>query len=290
MPTLGDLIQIKGNIEQLGATGRDIKAIARALTPESALHAKVEATNKLIENKKSSAEASSSLKLVQTIDPEPFTPVDDGTQSNIHPPNTIRFIIELLKYNIDDKGIISETPFIPNLTDNDNLTEYRLNYKGKTNFNNQGEVMFWATLDSCNETVSPEWEPELFFGRTEKMYRLPSAERTLDLNFVIPSYTDKEQEILIKKLNYLTQLCYPGSIDSSTLGRQPPFIRLTIGNLYTRHLGIITNLSKGFISNNTPWQTENEQPLFVDISMGVTLLKQDIEQPTFNTTFHEFIK
>ncbi len=289
MPKLKDIIRSKSELEKLIASANDIKAIIRNTTiPGAALKAKNEAQIEALREKEIVNQNFVKWSYKPPTTPQIEIP-DVGTQSRTHPDNTLRFIFELLKY-IPTKSGAKEISFIPNLEGID--TEYRLDYKKSKfdKFTPRNSVMFWATLSSISEGNSPEWLPTEFFGRTEKMYKISTTDRTLSLAFTLASFTEEEVNINIKKLNFLTQCVYPGPIESTVFGRQSPFIRLTLGNLYKQHLAIITTLDVDLFQDNIPWDTEKEVPLVIGVTTSITLLFQDKEQPTFNSTFFNSVK
>ncbi len=290
MPKLKDIIRSKSELEKLIASANDIKAIIRNTTiPGAALKAKNEAHIQALRTKEVTKNSYQSV--VSLPPPPPLIEIPDiGGQSRIHPDNTLKFIFELLKYIPTKKGA-KEVSFIPGSDINDNQADYRLNYhRKKFQFIPRNSVMFWATLSSISEGNSPDWTPTEYFGRTEKMYKMSTTDRTLSLSFTLASFTEEEVDINIKKLNFLTQCVYPGPIESTVFGRQPPFIRLTLGNLYKQHLAIITTLDVDLFQDNIPWDTEKEVPLVIGVTTSITLLFQDKEQPTFNSTFFNSVK
>ena len=67
----------------------------------------------------------------------------------------------------------------------------------------------------------------------------------------------KELKPLYKKLNYLIGLVYPDYAELPGVGQymRAPFIRLTIGDLYSNLYGIIDNLSVTFEDGGS-WETQ----------------------------------
>lgn len=134
---------------------------------------------------------------------------------------------------------------------------------------NEKRLTFRATLESVNESVSPDWNPQRPIGRPFNVYSYGGVERQLNFSFKIYPMNANEVVSNWTKYNYLVGLCYPagyvgtdrqdatGDLRSSSPGDvlggsrvdnetgfiQPPFIRFTVGNLYKRQTGIITSIA-----------------------------------------------
>lgn len=214
-------------------------------------------------------------------------------QTSHHPDGTIKFDIELLKF-------IKGTKNVPNRIDSflpggdpafpGRLTRNKLSNDGQVFDISNTRIDFWATFESLNESVAPQWESKIYFGRTEGVHHLMSTERILNLNFTIQANNEKEHENNFKRLNFLTKLNFPGKIivdgNSNLMSRQPPLIRINIGDLYKDQFAIITSFDKDW-DPNIPWaNTINELPIVTKITLSLTLLHE--EQPTFDTDFHTF--
>jgi len=212
-------------------------------------------------------------------------------QTEFHPTGEIKLIFELLSWNPSSR---KEESFIPNNDDWHKTLKYKQDI-ALPELSNKG-VYFWATLKNLSEPLSPNQDTTDLFGRTEQLIRTNSVSRTLSLNFSLNAFNKKEQEIMIKNMNFLTQCCYPGYV-IGFLGRQTPLVRITIGDLYKRQLCIIQSFDKTY-PTEIPWINEEnyELPVTVDVSLNLNLLHSYenekgiliTEQPTYNSIFHTF--
>ena len=130
-------------------------------------------------------------------------------------------------------------------------------------------VQFRATITGLSETLSPSWESSKFVGGVFNYYTYSGIERSVSFNFKVFSMNEEEHEMAWKKLNFLTSLTYPQSY--STAGYiTPPFVKLTLGDMYKSKEAFIDSLSYT-IDDNSPWEIETKDgklPLIVDVSIG----------------------
>lgn len=295
MPLLKDIVTNLNRLKTLASEGSDLKALVRNLSPSTAKKAEKElkvdtqldgaqtqtlspraAKSKggerdrddLIRNRLPEDVKKDNFNSIININ-SPDSPLlhDEDELAEIskhHPKNNIKFIMELLQYN-------------PN-----NNRESILEKKS-----------FFSTITNLSEGTSPNIDSELPFGSTEDIFRNVSATRNLSLTFILFANNKQEHKKIIKDLDFLTRNCYPGRLRS--FGRQPPFIRLTIGDLYKRQLALISNLDKTL--GELPWSNiEEELPLKIEISLSFNLLysmeddkgKMITGQPSFNSIFYQF--
>lgn len=112
-------------------------------------------------------------------------------------------------------------------------------------------VNFRATLTGVSETISPSWDSAKFIGSPFNYYTYSGIERSLSFNFKVYSLTPAEHIAAWQRLNYLTGLAYPQFYPGTTF--IPPFVKITIGNLYKNKECFIESLSYT-IDDNTPWE------------------------------------
>jgi len=294
MPKLNTLIdffstkssnKIIKTIRELNVASHDIKSIIRNIKPD---RTKEEISKKELEKNYKANQLKHNFIT-------PFAP--DGAlvdQTPHHPEGSIRFSIELMKFvkgtkDANGKVIISNKiiPFYPGSIF-DIPSGLQRNKRNLTTL--PPKVDFWATFESLNESVSPQWESKLYFGRTEGVHHLTSTERTLNTNFTLHANNEQEHEFNMERINFLTKLTFPGKVivdsGSNLMSRQPPIIRITIGDLYVDQFAKVDSLSKDF-DPNIPWaNTVKELPVMTKIDMTFTLLHE--EQPTLETEFHTF--
>lgn len=112
-------------------------------------------------------------------------------------------------------------------------------------------VNFRATLSGVSETISPSWDNQKFLGSPFNTYTYNSIERSLSFNFKVYSTSPIQHIAAWQRLNFLTSLAYPQGFNKATF--IPPFIKLTLGNLYKNRECFIESLSYT-IDDNTPWE------------------------------------
>jgi hypothetical protein len=121
-------------------------------------------------------------------------------------------------------------------------------------------VQFRATITGLSETLSPSWDSGKFIGSPFSYYTYSGIERSVSFNFKVYSLNANEHKIAWDKINFLNSLVYPqGYYDSSAV--VPPFIKFTLGDMYSKKFAFIESLSHTF-DDNTPWNiTDKETPI-----------------------------
>jgi len=112
-------------------------------------------------------------------------------------------------------------------------------------------VNFRATLNGISENISPSWDSAKFIGSPFNYYTYNGIERSLTFSFKVYSLSPVEHIACWQRLNYLTGLAYPQRYPGTTF--IPPFIKITIGNLYKNKECFIESLSYT-IDDNTGWE------------------------------------
>ena len=130
-------------------------------------------------------------------------------------------------------------------------------------------VQFRATLSGLTEALSPSWDSHKFIGSPFSNYTYSGIERSVTFNFKVYSLNAEEHKIGWDKINFLNSLVFPqGYYDSSAI--VPPFIKLTIGDLYKGKLSFIESLSHTW-DDSTPWNVTNkEHKVSVDDANTIT--------------------
>ncbi len=120
---------------------------------------------------------------------------------------------------------------------------------------NEKYLVFRAILSGINDNITPEWNPEKYIGRADKVYVYTGAERNISFTFSIAPKSKYELPFLIDKLNHLIGLCYP-EYDKAGMGNGrmiAPFIELTIGNILDGAPGFLNSLSYT-VEESSPWE------------------------------------
>jgi len=114
-------------------------------------------------------------------------------------------------------------------------------------------VNFRATVSGLSETVSPSWDSSKFIGSPFNYYTYSGIERSVQFNFKVYSTTPLQHIAAWQRINFLTSLAYPQGYGSAGVYVVPPFVELTLGNLYKNRVCFIESLSYN-IDDNTPWE------------------------------------
>lgn len=116
-------------------------------------------------------------------------------------------------------------------------------------------VNFRATITGLSESFAPEWESNKTLGNPFSYYTYGGVSRSVTFNFKIFSLNAKEHKSAWEKINFLTGLVYPanGLGISGQLFTTPPFLKITLGDLYKNSEGFIDSLTYN-IDDNTPWE------------------------------------
>ena len=136
-----------------------------------------------------------------------------------------------------------------------------------TSIHRNKTVQFRATLSGLSETLSPSWDSHKFIGSPFSNYTYSGIERSVTFNFKVYSLNAAEHKIGWDKINFLNSLVFPqGYYDSSAV--VPPFIRLTIGDLYKGKLSFIESLSHTW-DDNTPWNVTDKERTVLSNAVGI---------------------
>jgi hypothetical protein len=130
-------------------------------------------------------------------------------------------------------------------------------------------VNFPATITGISETVSPTWDSNKFLGSPFSYYTYAGIERSVSFTIKMFSLNAQEHAVMWERINFLTSLTYPAGYAGQTYVI-PPFLRVTIGNLYSRKECFIESLSYT-VDDTGGWETGN------NMSNSNTSGKVDIE-------------
>ena len=114
------------------------------------------------------------------------------------------------------------------------------------------KIKFQAFLDTYNESYRSDWSSTRVYGRNDPIQTFKGTERTLRLQWKIPSNSVDESEENLLRVQKLIQMLYPvyeelyqGSGVSATSIKAPPLIRLRFANLI-RDVSHKTRNRRGF--------------------------------------------
>tara|TARA_B100001564_G_C20603141_1_gene653777 strand:- start:55 stop:1389 length:1335 start_codon:yes stop_codon:yes gene_type:complete len=114
-------------------------------------------------------------------------------------------------------------------------------------------IVFRASLNNINENVQPNYSEIKYLGRPDKFYLYDGVDRDINIDFTIYPKTAQEFPFLAEKLNYLVGLAYPQYNKSGIM--VAPYVDLTLGDMFRRQPGYISNLAIN-VQDNTTWETE----------------------------------
>lgn len=110
---------------------------------------------------------------------------------------------------------------------------------------------FLATITNLNETVSPTWDSAKFLGSPFNYYNYTGIERSVSFTFTLFSLNAVEHIAMWQRLNFLTELAYPQGYNQGYM--TPPFLKVTIGDLYKNKECFIESLSYT-VDDNGGWE------------------------------------
>lgn len=148
---------------------------------------------------------------------------------------------------------------------------------------NPSYCTFPATIKPPSESFSPEFSPSnSFFGRSEKAAIYSGTNRTIQFEFSLVVWSEREFRDYKSRINWLAQRTYAkyhednnGLNSRIPLYKKPPLIRITLGDLYNRLGGYITSLTIAWGQPQEMWEKfmeKNKIPLTCSITMGFTVL------------------
>lgn len=123
---------------------------------------------------------------------------------------------------------------------------------------NNAFVNFRATITGLTETFSPSWDNHKFIGNPFNFYTYSAIERSVQFNFKVYALSDAEQVNNWKRLAFLSSLVYPQNYIGRAGAAVPPFIKLTLGDMYKNKECFIESLIYT-TDDNYPWETGLEE-------------------------------
>ena len=149
---------------------------------------------------------------------------------------------------------------------------------------NTRRIQFRATIASLSEVHSPSWVQHDYIGRPYPIHQYKGVTRELSFDFKVYAMNKAELEFIWQKLNYLTGMTHPASYTATDEGigfMTPPYIELTVGNLYNKIPGFINALTYT-IADGTSWDISKQMPFGVDINVGYTIIETGSESNAKN--------
>jgi len=118
---------------------------------------------------------------------------------------------------------------------------------------NRRVIQFRASINSLNESITPEYSEQRYLGRPDKYYTYAGTDRDISIDFTLYPKTAQEFPFLMEKLNYLVGLCYP---EYNTSGFMiAPYTKLNLGEMFQDAPGYISSLQVN-VQDNTTWEVD----------------------------------
>lgn len=138
-------------------------------------------------------------------------------------------------------------------------------------------IVFRATLTGFSDDFEPGWNNVNIMGRPDGSYIYTSFERSISFSFKVAALSRSEMIPMWRKLNYLATYTMP---DFSTARASGPMMRITIGNLFQKTPGFLSNLNIS-IPDEATWDIAEDAadnnlakqlPMVVDVNVSFTVV------------------
>jgi hypothetical protein len=118
---------------------------------------------------------------------------------------------------------------------------------------NEKYIQFRATLKSLSDNNSSEWDAVSYIGRADKIYNYKGFTNTISFDFKVYATHPDELLYMWQRLSYLKGLTRPSKYVSD-LFMTPPFVKLTIGDLYIMQPSVLDSVNFSFPDEETSWE------------------------------------
>jgi len=116
---------------------------------------------------------------------------------------------------------------------------------------NDHSLVFRATLKDISDNITPDWGEYNYVGNPQTYHIYKRTTRELSFTFTIYTETENELRWNWLKLNRFVGMAYPSFTSAQRM--VGPFLRLTIGDMFNRVPGFLTNITVT-VDVNTPWE------------------------------------
>ena len=141
-------------------------------------------------------------------------------------------------------------------------------------------IQFRGTIAGLAENFSPSYTEIKYSGRAEPVYVYDTFKRDISFSFKVYPSSRAEMKPIWKKLERLSTYTMPDYLSNGYTAPGEDGNRellLTIGYLYVETPMILTSLSYTY-SDETPWDIDYGLPMGIDISVGCTILGNDLHK------------
>jgi hypothetical protein len=135
-------------------------------------------------------------------------------------------------------------------------------------FVNRNTIPFRAFISNINETVMPQVSDTPYIGRIDRNVVYVGVSREVSFQLRVQAFSSEELAVIWRKINYITGLCYPSRYDQYGF-MIPPFVKLTIGDLWRDQPGYFKSLSHT-IEDGASWEITEDSQAPHGIIMNVT--------------------
>lgn len=135
-------------------------------------------------------------------------------------------------------------------------------------FVNRNTIPFRAFISNINETVMPEISDTRYIGRIDRNVVYVGVSREVSFQLRVQAFSSEELAVIWRKINYITGLCYPSRYDQYGF-MIPPFVKLTIGDLWRDQPGYLKSLSHT-IEDGSSWEITEDSKAPHGIVMNIT--------------------
>jgi hypothetical protein len=139
-------------------------------------------------------------------------------------------------------------------------------------FINKNIVPFKAFLTDINESISPNVSEQQYIGRIERNIVYVGVVRELSFSFRAQAFHPQEMRSVWNKINYLTGMTFPSTYSNGFI--VPPFLKLTIGNLFVDQPGYIKSLSYKFDDDGWEIDENYQAPMGVTVSVTFSIIEK----------------
>ena len=137
------------------------------------------------------------------------------------------------------------------------LIKFRIEAIDTDNTSQKTWMIFRAFLTDLSDSVTANWNSQMYIGRGEKSYTYQGHDRTVNIGFKVAALSADEMEPMYQKLNYLMSNMM-GDYNGNGIMRGP-FTKMTIGNWFDRQPCVITSLTYK-VPNESPWEISMDSP------------------------------
>jgi len=165
-------------------------------------------------------------------------------------------------------------------------------------------IFFRAYLEGISDTISPNWSPQNYIGRSEPVYTYTNSEREISFNLKLFAQTKDELNRIYEKINRLTSMCYPEykepeklkfkdpdgkEIKVFSMGKErmkPPLTKLRLGDLFGSSKKEMTGFIKSLsytVPEESPWEIEKGKrvPKYITADIGFQVIHSTVPSLDF---------